>query len=701
MPLPELQLDDRRFEDIVAEAKRRIPGYTPEWTDLNESDPGITLVELFAWLTEMILWRLNRVPEKNYLKFLELIGLKPKLPAPAQAHLTFKLVAGSGDVPRLIRQGTQVSLSEQVDGAPVVFETDDNFYAVDAQIQGVQSFDGARFELLDEAHRMDGKFFFPFGARPQRNSALYLGFNKALPATAPLTVRFYAYTAELIEEGQGIEAFSPPCDVAGIDSGDDVFSVPERASAGSGAPPSVVVAWEYWAGTLKKWQKLDVESDATASLTRTGILTFNAPAGGEWLAAKVGLLRKDDDPALFWLRVRIDQVLGGGYEVVPRLEDVLMNTISATNATTIFDELLGASNGLPNQVLQLSSAPVLPSPFELEVDEGEGFVAWQRVSNFAASTREDRHFQVNFATGQVYFGDGEHGRIPPRRYTQERPEEDLSNIRARRYRSGGGGRGNAGPNKITSLQSSAPFVDSVTNKRAAIGGEDEESLDLLKARAPDYLRTRSRAVTASDFEFLARQTPGARIRRARALPLVSPDAQPTRVAGAGLAATDIPVPGVVSVIVIPEALAEEAKPVPTENTLARVAEWLNQHRLLTTQLFVIAPKYRKVEIVARVIVAETASSGDVQQRLERMLLEYFHPLRGGASSAGWEFGASVSFAELYRRILDTAGVKRVPADGVTIFVDGRRIEQCADVPLAADELTYSGQHQVVANYDGR
>ena len=93
MPLLDIQLDDRRFEELVQEAKRRIPRYTPEWTDLNDSDPGITLVQLFAWLTEMILYRLNKVPEKNFIKFLELVGMELNPPTPARAELTFKLSA--------------------------------------------------------------------------------------------------------------------------------------------------------------------------------------------------------------------------------------------------------------------------------------------------------------------------------------------------------------------------------------------------------------------------------------------------------------------------------------------------------------------------------------------------------------------------------------------------------------------------------
>ena len=89
MPLPDPQLDDRRFQDIVNEAKRLIPRYTPEWTDHNVSDPGVTLIELFAWIADLLLYRVNRVPEKNYLRFMDLLGIRLQDAIPAQADLTF------------------------------------------------------------------------------------------------------------------------------------------------------------------------------------------------------------------------------------------------------------------------------------------------------------------------------------------------------------------------------------------------------------------------------------------------------------------------------------------------------------------------------------------------------------------------------------------------------------------------------------
>ncbi len=677
MPLPDIQLDDRRFEDLVAEAKRRIPGYTPEWTDFNESDPGITLVQLFAWLEEMILWRLNRVPDKNFVKFLELVGIQLQPPASAQAELTFKLTTKDLRDPVLIPQGTQVSLADQVKGGPVIFETDDNLYAVGAELAALQSFDSAEYQLLNEANRVDGKFFYAFGPTPQAGAALYLGFDRSFP-TGRFGLTVHAYIADLIDEGKGILAPPPSPGHA-------------RATPSAGAiqtPPPVIAYWEYWAGDTAKWKRLTVVLDGTASLTRTGVLTFEAPA--DMQTTKLGLLQKDGDQPLYWFRYRIDQVLGAGYEVPPRLEDVLLNTIKATNAVTVTDELLGASNGGPNQTFRLSKTPVLPASLVLEVDEGEGLQPWTEVRDFAASTRTDQHYTLDLATGQIAFGNGEQGKIP------RALPDDSPNIKATTYRWGGGAKGNGGAKKITSLQSAVPYVDTVTNLRPAEGGQDEETLAAAEERAPQTIQTQWRAVTANDFEFLTKQTPGARIRRAKALPLRNPNFELVRPAGSGLPESDVAVPGVVSIIIVPDSL--DPKPLPTEETLTIVAEWLNNHRLITTELYVIAPKYRLVQIDARVIAAPTASSGQLALALTQKLLDYFHPLHGGTDGTGWEFGGTIYFSETYRQILTTSGVARVEAGAVTTYVDDKPIAGCTDFKLGSDELVYSIKHTIRVSY---
>ncbi len=120
-------LDDRSYEDLVAEIRARVSRYTPEWkpgwNDLNDSDPGVTLAQVFAWLCDMMLYRMNRVPELNYLKFLELIGIELDPARAARAEISFAVAPDwdqdSVDVP----ERTQVSATGQ-DGKPVVFETE-------------------------------------------------------------------------------------------------------------------------------------------------------------------------------------------------------------------------------------------------------------------------------------------------------------------------------------------------------------------------------------------------------------------------------------------------------------------------------------------------------------------------------------------------------------------------------------------------
>jgi predicted phage baseplate assembly protein len=679
MPFPDIQLDDRTFETLVTEAKRRIPGYTPEWTDLNESDPGVTLLQLFAWLEEMILWRLNRVPEKNFIEFLKLIGIELAPPAPAKTQLTFAL--STPEPPNgyvLIPQGTKISPTEQIGDRPVIFQTDDNLYAVGGKLKALQSFDGARFKLLEQANGMDGKYYLPFDEHPQPESAFYLGFDRAFPSTSSqsrqdllshvLTIN--VYTGGLTEEGQGVSADLP-------------------------APtPPVIAVWEYWAGAAAAWQPLDVTADTTAGLTRTGFVKFNAPADAA--TTRVGLERKPDDTELFWYRYHIDDVLPPGYEVAPRLEDVLINTVGATNAVTVSDEFLGASDGSPSQIYALANKPVLLDGFILQIDEGDGFNAWTRVDDFAGSKPTDQHFTLKPSTGEIAFGDGEQGKIPARHTDPSRPDQDLTNIKAATYRWGGGAQGNVGAKKVTSLKSPVPYVDSVTNFRSTSGGQDEESVDDAKVRAPQSIRTQSRAVTADDFAFLATQTPGARIRRAHALPQHNPHLQPTRPARVGLPATPVPIPGAITVAVVPD--SHLAKPVPSEETCLAVARWLNAHRLITTELYVVPPRYRKVEIEVRVIVETNANSGQVAQMLGKRLLEYFNPLTGGRNGSGWEFGGVIYFSETYRTILDTPGVARIEAGAVKTRVNDQLMDSSHDIPLQDDELVYSENHRIFASY---
>ena len=178
MSLPAPNLDDRRFQDIVDEAKRRITRYCPEWTDHNVSDPGVALIELFAWMTEMILYRVNQVPDRLYVKFLEPVGIELFSAAPARTDLLFTLAAPSPE-PIRIAAGTQVGTERGQGEEQIVFMTDEELHLVQPALSACLSRGGGRYEDHSESLRLGGSMVPCFPTlRP--GDALYLGFAGSL-----------------------------------------------------------------------------------------------------------------------------------------------------------------------------------------------------------------------------------------------------------------------------------------------------------------------------------------------------------------------------------------------------------------------------------------------------------------------------------------------------------------------------------------
>ncbi len=663
MPLQAPTLDDRKFDTILSEARSLIPRYAPEWTNYNASDPGITLLELYAWLTEMLLYRLNQVPERNYIKFLQLLGIELKPSQPARAELTFTLARDDLEYVT-VSKGTQVAAASGGEGgAPLLFETDAALICVGAKLQAIQSFNGFGHSVETPKNGVAGQWFYPFGPLAKTESALMLGFASPIAFTSQqVNLAFELFTEGLTPEGSH-------CDV-------DLGVMPVPAT----------LVWEYFDGKL--WQLLSLDKDETRAFTRSGHIYFRGPGA---LAKKTAL--GDVKDALYWVRCRL---AAGQYERSPRLTSVLTNTTRATQAITIRDEIVGGSEGRPNQTLALANAPIVVrdqpeivknddgtrttvTSMRLEIDEGLGFRVWQEVEDFHASKPDDSHYVLNRTTGEIRFGDGAHGRIPV-----ANPANPNANIVAREYRTGGGKAGNVGANVINGLQTFIAGVSGVTNLQPALGGAGEETVTEAKLRAPLELKSKDRAVTAEDFEFLASETPGVRIRRAKALPLTHPQ----------LPGVDIP--GVVTVIVVPD--SDAPNPMPSPATVSIVCAHLNAHRLLTSEVFVVAPTYRLVKIEADIVARPEADLAEVKNMLEDNLTNYFHPLLGGDKSTGWEFGGAIYYSEVVRVVLQTPGVARIKDSQFFIWLEEEKQDFCKDVPLERGELTYSNGHQIRMSY---
>jgi predicted phage baseplate assembly protein len=639
MPLPAPNLDDLRFQrDLVDEARRRIIRYCPDWTDYNLSDPGITLIELFAWMTEMLVYRLNRVPEKNYIKFLEMMGFQLQPASSARAELTFYLsapfpVAPESDTAALVPRGLEVSTRSTEGETEVTFTTDERLVIAPPHLVQLRRETDFNRNYLP---RLGIEVFYAFDRRrPQPGDTFYLGFDE----THEINGYILRLTFECEEtRAVGVRREDPPW----------VW----ECSSGDGQ-------WEEVPPSTRRGEK-----DTTGGLNNPqGSLTLYLPLS----------MRPDQVHGrnAYWLRCRLEprRKEQGMYAESPRIRNitayVLGATTWATHAQIVRDERLGVSNGDPGQHFRLQNVPVLAlRPDEtVEVEERRGneivFWPWERAADFSRSDRYDRHFTLDEATGEISFGpavrqpDGsvrQYGRAP----------EAGRRIRMTAYRYGGGVVGNVPVGKIEVLRSAAPYVARVVNLKRAEGGRDQESLEELQMRAQRELRAQQRAVTVDDYEHLSK---GA----SRAVARVKCNAS-------GSNSRSLP-PGMIELLVVPAAFdalqAGDRSRLHLEDALRdQIRDHLDGVRLLTTTLRIREPNYLGVRARAEIVVSEFSDPEIVRARVADSLKCLLSPLAiGGESQSGedllgsdwegWPFGRDLYVSEVYSLIQQVPGVKHV------------------------------------------
>lgn len=650
MPMPAPVLDDRTFQDIVNECRRRIPELCPEWTDHNLSDPGITLIELFAWMTELLLYRLNRVPERNYLKFLELMGLELEPPRAAQTDIVFRLTSPQPDTVR-IPQGSEVATVRTETEEAISFTTEEDLriHVPSLVYSYIEAGQGSLRDYMPALQNpaLEVDIFQPV---PQTEDAFYLGYRQDLRAHT------LALTVECQIEGVGVDPRRPP------------------------------LAWEGWDRARRRWQPLTVESDSTGGLNRTGQVILQLPyrAGMTQLEAK----------RAFWIRCRVtpEAPRQPRYRRSPQVKRVATESIGgmvrASHSVRLEDELVGQSDGEPGQVLRLQRTPVLPRrPQERVVVETEdrAFEEWLEVESLGSSGPDDPHYLLDGNTGELRFG--------PRLRTPEGQERQFGRvpplgrqIRMRAYRSGGGRVGNVGQRTLTVLKSSIPYVAAVYNPSAAEGGLDAESVEHAKVRGPEVLKARQRAVTAEDFEFHALRA--GRVARALCLFPRGGDGNGVR-------------PGVVKLMLLPEvAPPHDRRLAPEELVLSEelqeaVRRYLDERRLLAAELVLESPPLQFVTVWADVEPHRRADPVRVQEGVEAALYRFVNPLTGGAEARGWPFGRPLHLSEIYSVIQQVEGVEFVEAAQLyAVGPDGRTQEPVNRIELAEHGLVVSHTHRV-------
>ena len=764
MPITSPNLDDLRFDAIVEGLRRRIPVYTPEWTDHNESDPGITLIQLFAHLAEQVGYRLNRVPEKTHVALLELLGAR-LLPAhAATTSLALLLSDPTTSVGYPLARGARVKASSG--DPPPTFETDreiDVFPAQPVALLITKNRYLWNLRLIDASsgsadNPPDSEFESPT-PHSEWLDVVWDGKDpklKDMPIepvsldSSDATSKRYLWIGLNFndERGAGFRGVRVTLTIQ-LDDDEQPSQVTVeccKPAAVAGEPYTDVEWLSYYepSGGMKRVPgRID---DSTEQLGRSGTITFEVPedigpipaddfadladevipesadickAVAEAISASI-VPDPDSDPELptyepdlvgfqtaltkaissatspvaeptdaiphpldpalretrGWLRIDLPEDTKR-----PRIRMVTFNAVTATHATTISNELLGTSDGTAGQTYALANGNVLAGTLAVEIQEESDatlpLVAWSE-GDLDAAGPFDRVFDLDPEAGKITFGDGRNGRIPPL-------VPKAGRIVARAYRHGGGTSGIVPTADITALETPANGVSEVVNFTSATGGRDAEDLEAAKLRVRKELSTRHRAVTTSDFEWIAGQTPTVEVARVHIVPLRSPlpaDANVTEVTTpCGEAVPNVPAGlasfrahGAVAVVVVPQ--EEGPEPTPTPSFLRAVCEHLDAHRLVTTEVCVVPPQYARL---CNFDIRVRAQAGYTRAELQDILLEtlstYLHVLSGGEDGAGYPFGSQLHSAQIAAQIMRAEGVQRlesVEADFVRTKSDVER-----------------------------
>lgn len=694
MPIQLPYLDDRNFEQLFEEAKRRIAVHTPEWTNF-ESDPGITLVQVFAFLTDSLLYRANRIPERNRVKFLQLLDVPLQPPAAADGIIAIRnergpvkalpllpgVVVSAGNVDFLTRDAVNVlPLEAQVYYKKPIPEKDpryDEFLTkheaiLAAQLVEQSSVSGTTASLTGQPLAQDVKLDFyetvplpaPSASDPNpkvdlgetSDRAVYLALL-APKNVAPDDVRtVIAYQTLSIGVVPALDGNVPPLE-------------PFQPATSRAPVPSLV--YEIPNVQANTWSRLRLLRGPDV-LSATGIVQVELPAAdrlntwdfSEPLDEGTGDFppRLEDDEIkkrlVTWVRIRLPavkdtagmsgteavSVSGTETETPSQADESLtwlgINATRVSQAVSVSNELLGLGTGEPDQVVVLANTPVITESVLLVVEDENGFKQfWRLTDDLLAAGENDQVFTLDPEAGQIRFGDGLRGARPAAK------RRILAS-----YEYGGGPQGNVGIDAINASRDvRLQGGYKVGNPVPTSGGSLGESVAEGERNIPLFLRHRDRLVTIQDFEDITLRTPGVDVGRVEVLPLFHPDK------------TEELAPGVVTLMVVPrfDALSP-LWPVPDRLFLRRVCDHLNTRRLVTTEVHVRGPVYVDVYVSVGIQVQSGFFSDQVRQTVSDRLNGYLSSLPlGGPLGQGWPLNKRLLGKDLEAVVTRVPGVEFV------------------------------------------
>ena len=671
MALEAVQLDTLNWDQIVSAIRTRIIANSRQkWTLHAPVDPGVTLLELYAWLLDQRIYWMDQVPDSLIQAILSLLGESPQ---PAKAAVTLLQLSDDAPQPRsvpAVPAGTAMRLGST--NPPLIFTLNQDLVLLPVQNIAL-SVDGVD-------HTKDLAQWRPVHLLSNGKSSAEITVVLSLKEKIPANIS---------------GSFSLMLD---LEAPADLW--PEwSANAVSDVPVPATLTWSYRSASKSATEVFaaDQVHDGTAGLRRSGVVRL--PLTGDWQPEPAGA-----SPSLVSYAV-ILQIQNAAYTVVPRLVRVLANVALAQHQWQRTKHPLTKNwLPLPGNVISLPNAPSdsswkeyppIEDSVQLHVKERDGSTyPWNLVPDLSLSGPSDRSFIVDRARAEIRFGDGLTGRLPVVL------GKDDSEIEVD-YQAGGGVAGNVGENltwqSVAQKDSDPNPYFAAVNVTPGDGGQESETLAAARQRAEAALNERNRAVTKQDYENLAQTTPGVAFRRAYAAIGYHPLFPCSTV------------PGAVTVFVVPYAPREEIDgaaaqdafvpaPQPDPGALEAAQDRLNAARLLGSEVFVRGPVYRPVWLSVDVASDSTLSAG-LRQQVITGLQEFLDPLVGGDDGEGWPFGDPLRPSSLLRvaqAVLgDAADVLRV-----SVRLDGMDTpESCKDVAIRPNELLEL--EQVVLNVQRR
>lgn len=638
MPLHLPQIDSRSFQELVDDTLARVPIHTPEWTNFNSSDPGVTIVHLFAHLAEALIYRANQIPERNRRKFLNLLGIPLGTAKPAEGLAVIRNENGppevqplppdvellAGDLPFRTQLGIDVL---PVDARLFVKRPIDNpddalldyyklLYAsygadmpVDPALYETVEIDPSK-DAIDLGVTSDRSLWIAILARERDEAVQDTIPDKLANRTLALGLAPMSFAEErtLLPGGRA----EPPEDLL-------AFEIPQMEADGLiGLGPD--------GRPLPTYRRLETRAEFDP-LIEAGIVQIPLPGAESlqtWknldpLEAGVGELPPAiEDTAIAkrlitWLRVRVT----GGADVKLRWAGI--NAVPIRQITRVFAESLGTGDGTPDQMRRLARAPVLAGSIRLTSVEPNGTERhWTAIDDLLAAGPEvpvagskprselTDVFFADFEAGTIRFGDGLAGRRPP---------EGAQLFATYLYSAGVEGNVGSGSIKAGPL---VPAGFTATNPLPTWGGADAEDVDDGERQVTRYLQHRDRLVTAADFETIAARTPGVVVGRVEVLPAWHPSLAPAAPGSA---------PGVVTLLAIPRHdPANPEAPRADRPFLDALCRYLEPRRLLTTELVLRGAIYKGVWISVGIEPLAGASIAATCEAVRKRLRAFLSPL---------------------------------------------------------------------------